>query len=52
MVKKITPRGKTKKFVLNEKFIFGGIRCLRCPRILKSGEFMICDICKNKRGKL
>ena len=48
MPRKITPRGKTERFILNEKFIFGGPRCIRCGHVLKKGEVFICDECKNK----
>ena len=46
--RKITPRGKTERFKLNEKFIFGAPRCIRCGKSLKKGEIFICTICKNK----
>lgn len=42
------PRGKTERFILNEEFIFGAPRCMRCGRPLKKGEFFICDNCKSK----
>lgn len=43
-----TGRGKTVKFRLNEDFIFGAPRCIRCGKVLKKGEFMICNECKIK----
>jgi len=46
MARRITPRGKTVKFRLNEKFIFGAARCIRCGRVLKVSEYLICSICK------
>ena len=49
MNKKITKRGKTKKFVLNEDFIFGAPRCLRCGKVLKSNEMILCNNCKDRR---
>ncbi len=49
--KKITPRGKTQKFKLNEKFIFGAPRCMKCGKNLKLGEFFTCNNCKSKVGK-
>ncbi len=42
------PRGKTERFVLNEKFIFGAPRCMRCGRNLEKGELFICRNCKRK----
>ena len=45
--KKRKPRGKTKRFVLNEQFIFGAPRCLRCGRLLESGLSFICEVCKS-----
>jgi hypothetical protein len=39
-------RGNTERFKLNEDFIFGAPRCIRCGRPLKKGEFMICNSCK------
>jgi len=39
-------RGKTERFVINEKFIFGAPRCMRCGKVLKKGEMGICDLCK------
>lgn len=41
-------KSKTVKFRLNEKFLFGAPRCIRCGRVLKNGEFMTCDSCKSK----
>jgi hypothetical protein len=37
------------RFILNEEFIFGAPRCIRCGRSLKKGEQIICTSCKNKR---
>ncbi len=42
-------RGKTIRFELNENFIFGAPRCMRCGKPLKKGEEVICNECK-KRG--
>ena len=44
--RKITPRGKTERFILNEEFIFGAPRCIRCGRVLKEHEILICSKCK------
>ncbi len=41
-------KSKTVKFRLNEKFLFGAPRCIRCGKPLRSGEFMTCDSCKAK----
>lgn len=41
-------RGKTERFLLNEKFIFGASRCMRCGNVLKSGEVFVCNNCKRK----
>ena len=41
-------KGKTVKFRLNEKFLFGAPRCIRCGKTLRTGEFMTCDSCKAK----
>ena len=41
------PRGKTERFILNEKFIFGAPRCIRCGRNLAKGEIFICNRCKH-----
>lgn len=50
---KIKPRGKTRRFILNEKFIFGAPRCIRCGKVLRKGEYLICTECKIKiRRKL
>lgn len=45
-------RGKTVKFRLNEKFIFGNRRCMRCGSTLKKTEVFICNDCKRRRLKL
>lgn len=42
-------RGKTERFTLNEEFIFGAPRCIRCGNLLKKHEYLICDECKNKK---
>lgn len=44
-------RGKTQRFSINEKYIFGGYRCMRCGEVVKDEESMnfICQQCK-KRG--
>ena len=42
-------RGNTERFKLNEDFIFGAPRCIRCERPLKKGEFMICNSCKSRQ---
>lgn len=42
------PRGKTERFVLNEEFIFGAPRCMRCGKALKQDEEFICNNCKRK----
>ena len=39
-------RAKTERFVLNEEFIFGGPRCIRCGKVLTKKERMICNKCK------
>ncbi len=41
-------RGRTERFVLNEKFIFGAPRCIKCGRVLKRGEGIVCDNCKRR----
>lgn len=45
-------RGKTVKFRLNEKFIFGNRRCMRCGKVLRRGELIICNDCKRRRIRL
>ena len=47
-VRKIVKRGKTERFFLNEKFIFGAPRCIRCGNVLKKGENIICNNCRLK----
>ncbi len=42
------PRGKTERFVLNEEFIFGAPRCIRCGRALEKGSLFICARCKSR----
>ena len=52
MARKITPRGRTVKFRLNEDFLFGAPRCMSCGCTLKPGEIMICLDCRRKRRGL
>lgn len=44
-------RGRTERFVLNEKFIFGAPRCIKCGRVLSRGEMIVCDNCKRRLGR-
>lgn len=38
-------RGKTQRFQLNEKFIFGGQRCMGCRKVMKDDEAFKCKSC-------
>lgn len=42
MNNKIVKRGKTQRFRLNEDYIFGGPRCMRCRKVLQDDEKFIC----------
>ncbi len=44
--RKVVKRGKTQRFRLNEEFIFGAPRCMRCRKVLKDGEDFICRSCE------
>lgn len=44
----VKTRGKTQRFTINKKFIFGASRCMRCGKTMNSGEKMICNLCKEK----
>lgn len=42
-------RSKTQRWILNEEFIFGGKRCIRCSKVMsKKEKGLICEECKNK----